>query len=116
VSNASRKSRGYATQALIAERWRELGLYPYAVDVGNGRQGVDILNTPGILAEVKATGRLSLVAQLDKLDKLGQPGVPVVLWRHNGQGPKGIGHWTATLWLEDFEHYIELLKKENGHG
>lgn len=91
------------TQALIAERWKKNGLFPHATDAGAGRQGNDILNTPGLKAEVKARDTVTLPAALAQAAADPDPGMPVVLWRHNGQGEAAMDDWTATMRLKDWE-------------
>lgn len=140
----SRKSRGLETQALIAKRWRESGLYPYATDAGSGRSGVDILNTgDGLAVEVKAKEHVSLMAGIRQARIAGlikdaeREGIsdaqtagheratdtdfwypngplPVLITRHNGQGPASIGEWTVTMTLAEFEEIVRQLQFE-GH-
>ncbi len=98
----SRKRRGMKTQALIAERWRDNGMFPHATDAGAGRPGVDILNTLGVRVEVKARGEVSLASQLAKL-RDGSDDIRLVVWRHNGQGEASMDDWTVTLTLAEFE-------------
>lgn len=109
MSAASRKHRGYATQRLLADRWRETGFAPHCHAIGAGEAGPDILDGPPHLeVEVKAQGdRMSLPAALRQAEArnrelAGRP-VPVVIWRHPGQGPASIGEWTVTMALDDFE-------------
>ena len=59
----SRKVRGAETQRLVAAYWNENG-WPWATDAGAGRSGSDLLNTPGLKAEVKARRDLNLAAWL----------------------------------------------------
>lgn len=109
----SRKARGMKTQALIAERWKEAELFPWATDAGAGRPGRDILNTPGIAPEIKARDSVSLLAALKQAQTNADNDIPVVIWRHNGQGEQRIGEWTVTMFLEDFERY-EVWRQANG--
>jgi hypothetical protein len=104
VSRAlSRKSRGMATQALLAARWVANELFPWATDAGAGRQGNDILNTPGLAVEVKARDDVSLVAALGQAMRGNPESLPIVVWRHNGQGVSSMDDWTVTMRLADFE-------------
>jgi len=98
------------TQAKIAERWRENKLFPYAQDAGAGRQGNDILNTPGLNVEVKARDTVSLVAALKQASTGEGAGKPIVIWRHNGQGLTSMDNWTVTMSLIEFE---ELWRAAN---
>ena len=104
VRAQSRKHRGYATQRLIAKRWVANGMAPYATPVGAGDQGEDILNSPdGLVVEIKARDTVTLPTALAQALKSNANAVPIVIWRHNGQGEANIGKWTVTLFLEDFE-------------
>jgi hypothetical protein len=47
MPSQSRKHRGYASQRIVAERFREAG-WPYAEPTGAGRQGTDVLGVVGI--------------------------------------------------------------------
>lgn len=100
----SRKHRGYATQRELAERWRENGMAPYAKAVGAGESGEDILDPPrGLVVEVKARDTVSLIAAIKQALKSAPSSIPIVVWRHNGQGPSNMDDWTVTLRLTDFE-------------
>lgn len=108
----TRKRRGMRTQMLMAQRWRELGLFPHCVDAGAGRPGKDLLNTPGISAEVKARNREEIQAALRQAVANAEEGdLPIAIWRHDGQGEKSIGEWTVYMRLQDFE---TLWGKTNG--
>lgn len=107
----SRKARGMKTQALLAARWVANGLFPYATDAGAGRSGNDLLNTPGLAVEIKARDDVSLTAALKQADAGSTiDTLPIVVWRHNGQGETNIGEWTVTMRLIDFE---EMWRKAN---
>lgn len=100
----SRKHRGYATQRLIAKRWKENGMAPYAVPVGAGESGEDILNPPkGLVIEVKARDTVSLQAALKQAIKSNPNAIPWIIWRHNGQGESNMDDWTVTMRLKDAE-------------
>ena len=100
----SRKRRGMRTQALLAQRWQHSGLYPNATDAGAGRPGKDILNTPGLATEVKARGRFTLLETLRQAEaNASDSEVPIVVWRHNGQGEKSMDDWTVSMRLSMFE-------------
>lgn len=110
-----RKARGAKTQALLAARWRERGLFPYATDAGAGRQGSDVLNTPGFAIEVKATTTQSLQAGLRQAEAGGR-GIPALIWRHNGQGEAQMDEWTVTLRLRDFEELVRCRQMTWGES
>ena len=56
MTSSSRKSRGAETQRLVAAYWGANG-WPYCTDAGAGRSGNDLINVPGIKAEIKEIGR-----------------------------------------------------------
>lgn len=105
----SRKHRGYATQRMLARRWNENGLFPDAYPIGAGEAGEDIQRTPGVEVEVKARDGVPLNTVLKqtvaRLTKAGSDDIPVVVWRHNGQGEAAMDEWTVTMRLVDFERY-----------
>jgi hypothetical protein len=79
-------------------------MYPAATDAGPGRSGNDLLNTPGLDVEIKAVGYTSIQAQLKACTERGSFGnMPLVIWRHNGQGEASMDDWTVTIRLADFE-------------
>lgn len=99
----SRKHRGYKTQRLLAERWRLNGIAPYGKAVGAGEAGNDILDVPGLAVEVKARDTVSLPAALRQAAASGGTDLPIVVWRHNGQGEGSMGEWTVSMSLDSFE-------------
>ncbi len=106
----SRKYRGYDSQKLVAHRLREL--YPLAEPTGAGRQGNDILATPGIGVEVKAQANISLPAFIKQAKKNAGEELPILILRLNGQGEASLGSWPVVMLMDD---WIELMKKA-GYG
>ena len=105
MANA-RVRRGRKSQDLIADRIRHL--FPDAEGVPASRDGKDVLNTPGLAIEVKATANVSLPAWLRQAKKNAAPGdLPVAIYRPNGFGPERINDWAAVITLGDL---IELLE------
>lgn len=100
MSNASRKARGAETQRLVAGYWNENG-WPWATDAGAGRSGSDLLNTPGIKAEIKARRGFDLSAWLRQASKAPGHGLALVVQRPDGFGPATIGDWPMILRQED---------------
>lgn len=100
MTSQSRKHRGYATQALLAADLRDSGVFPYATDAGAGRQGKDILNTPGAAIEVKARAGFNPAADMRQAAANAADGeTPIIVCRLNGQGPANIDAWVAfTTW------------------
>lgn len=116
VRAQSRKHRGYATQRLLANRWKANGMAPYAVPVGAGDHGEDILNSPeGLVVEIKARDTVTLPTALEQAAKSNPIAIPLVAWRHNGQGEASMDDWTITVRLKDFEElYIAWRNANNG--
>lgn len=127
ITTQSRKHRGYRTQKVFAEYIRKL--FPYAEPTGAGRQGQDILSTPGIWFELKARAGfdpksalkqahqeadVSHAAYLTALEfGVDQPApLPVAVLRMNGQGESNIGEWVACMRVDTL---LSLLE-EAGYG
>lgn len=112
----SRKHRGYATQRLLAERWQKNGLFPDAVARGAGEAGEDIYRTPGVETEVKARDDVTLPKALKQAAARAEEhdDIPVIFWRHNGQGEESMDDWTATLRLVDWEKYERWRRAASG--
>lgn len=103
------------TQALLAQRWRESGYFPFCTDAGAGRPGKDVLNTPGLSVEIKAKNRLTLPEAMRQAEANGDDGdVAIVVWRHERQGETQPGQWTVTMRLDQFEKFWELRGNNNG--
>lgn len=94
-------------------------LFPYAEPTGAGRQGRDILGTPGVWFELKARTGFNPLAALKQIEKeqgdgsLGDKlskGAAVL--RMNGQGEANIGEWVTCMRVDTL---LELLK-EAGYG
>lgn len=111
MSNASRKSRASETQRLIAAYWADNG-WPWCTDAGSGRTGSDLLNTPGIKAEIKARRDLNLSAWLRQASSAKGPGLCLVVHRPDGFGPATIGDWPMTFRQEDGL----ILLRQAGYG
>lgn len=93
MASQSRKHRGYATQKMFAEhvRW----IFPYAEPTGAGRQGKDILATPGIHFELKARSGFEPLAVMKQMRAEVSDELPIAVLRCNGQGPASIDEWIA---------------------
>lgn len=112
MATQSRKYRGYDSQKVLAEHLRVL--FPYAEPTGAGRQGRDILSTPGIYFECKARKDFKPTEALKQTvsPALEAGDIPIIVMRMNGQGPKNVGKWVA---LTELDFIIQLLK-EAGYG
>ena len=126
VASQSRKHRGYRTQKVFAEYIRKL--FPYAEPTGAGRQGKDVLSTPGIWFELKARTGFNPLAALkqahkesdeDLAERNGSPLVsyeggdlPIAVLRMNGQGEANIGEWITCMRVDT----LLILLKEAGYG
>jgi hypothetical protein len=94
-----RKDRAMETQRLLAELLREQGI-EFADTAGAGRPGRDLLNWPGVAAEVKATAGTPTVAALRQTEKYAAGDLPLVIYRPPGYGPDKIMQWPVTMRLE----------------
>lgn len=103
-----RKHRGYASQRIVADRFKEAG-WIYAEPTGAGRQGTDILGVLGVDIEVKARRGLDLTGALNQQEeRIGVDSIlPVTIIRPDGYGPARIDDWPAALKLKNL---IQLLK------
>jgi hypothetical protein len=101
----ARVRRGRKSQELVADRIRHL--YPDAKGVPASLPGKDVLHTPGMAIEVKATASVTLPAWLRQARKNALPGdLPVAIYRPNGAGPESIDDWGAVI---PFGNLVELL-------
>lgn len=107
----SRKHRGYKSQDIVAEWFRGSG-WPYAESTGAGRQGIDVTGLPGIAVEVKARRGLNLTGWLRQATGERRNGLPVLIVRPDGYGPKRIAEWPAIMTLAD----LTRLLREAGYG
>jgi hypothetical protein len=98
MSVRSRQQRGTQAQNYLADHLRLEG-WPYAESTGAGRQGADITGTPGLAWEVKASHEFRVETWLRQAES--RPGLPILVYRGNGQGLATIGRWPMILRLED---------------
>lgn len=129
MASQSRKHRGYRTQKVFAEYVRKV--FPFAEPTGAGRQGRDILSTPGVWFELKARTGFNPLAALKQVEKeataeaeetwveLDIPGplepnidLPIAVLRMNGQGEANIGEWVTCMRVDTL---LKLLE-EAGYG
>jgi len=111
MTSSSRKSRGAETQRLVAAYWGANG-WPYCTDAGAGRSGNDLINVPGIKAEIKARRDLNLAAWLRQASAARGDGLALVVHRPDGFGPATIGDWPMTFRQEDGL----ILLRQAGYG
>jgi hypothetical protein len=111
MTTSHRKARGAETQRLVAAYWAANG-WPWATDAGAGRTGNDLLNTPGIKAEIKARRDMNLVAWLRQAASAPGHGLPLLVYRPDGYGPATIGDWPMTFRQEDGL----ILLRQAGYG
>lgn len=92
-----RKHRGYASQRIVADRFREAG-WLYAEPTGAGRQGTDVLGVLGVDVEVKARRGLDLPGTLrQQADRVAEGILPVAVIRPDGYGPARVDDWPAAM-------------------
>lgn len=101
-----RKHRGYATQRLLAQYFRDNG-WEYAESTGAGRAGSDITGVP-FDVEVKARTGFQPAALMKQLEERKSNKLGFGVLRLNGQGEANIDNWVAILRLEDL---VELLRR-----
>jgi hypothetical protein len=106
-----RKHRGYASQRIVADWFREHG-WPYAEPVGAGRDGSDITGLLDIDVEVKARRGFNPKAAMDQQAERSDARLAFAVLRLDGQGPASIGAWPVVLRLDAF---TELLRQA-GYG
>jgi len=109
MSMTSSRRRGAATQVAVAAYLAEHG-WPFACDIGAGRGGADILNTPGLSIEVKARADFNPVAWIREAAT--RKGVPMCVHRPRGVGLTTVAQWPVTLRLED----LVVLLRQAGYG
>jgi hypothetical protein len=100
----ARVRRGRDSEDLSADYL--LPLFPDAVAVGNSLPGRDILNTPGIAAEVKARRRFEPLKAMRQAVKNAGDDMPMVILRCQGQGEASIGDWLVFFRFEDVRELL----------
>ena len=111
MTSQSRKHRGYRSQKVFADHVRTL--FPYAEPTGAGRQGRDILGTPGVWFELKARSGFNPLEALKQMERESEgDDVQAAVLRMNGQGEANIGQWVVCLRVDTL---LRLLK-EAGYG
>lgn len=119
MASQSRKNRGYRSQKVFAEYIRDI--FPYAEPTGAGRQGRDILSTPGVWFELKARTGFNPLAALKQIEKESLVDYPdaelrpygITVLRMNGQGEQNIGEWVVCMRVDTLK---ELLKEAGYDG
>lgn len=108
----ARVRRGRATQELIAEWLRHHG-FPKARAVAASLKGKDVLETPELHIEAKATSQADLTGALRQAQKgKADDELAVVVYRPNGYGPDRQGDW---LFVVSFRDGVQLLA-DAGYG
>lgn len=111
MASQSRKHRGYRSQKVFAEYIRDI--FPFAEPTGAGRQGKDILGTPGISFELKARSGFDPKSALKQAHAEAEEYIlPVAVLRMNGQGEANIGEWVAVMRVDT----LKQLLKEAEYG
>lgn len=105
MTSQHRKRRGAETQRLVAAAWREDG-WPFCEDAGAGRNGNDLLNTPGLAVEVKARRDYNPLAWMKQAAK--SKGLPIVVTRPDGAGETTVDDWPVILRHADLRRLLRL--------
>lgn len=106
-----RKSRGYASQRIVADYLRVNG-WPHARSIGAGESGSDIVEVVDIDVEVKARRGFSPLAAMEQQAARADGRLPFAVLRMDGQGPASIAAWPVVIRLDAF---VELLRAA-GYG
>ena len=99
-----RKHRGYKTQRLVADYFKNEG-WPHAHSVGAGAQGSDIVGLP-FDVEVKARSGFNPKAAIAQIKARGS-GLGFAVLRLNGQG-ENAAEYVAVI---EFKELVNLLKQ-----
>ncbi|ATW69381.1 holliday junction resolvase [Streptomyces phage Manuel] len=111
MTSQSRKHRGYRSQKVFADYVRPT--FPHAEPTGAGRQGRDILSTPGVWFELKARSGFNPLEALKQMERECEgDDIQAAVLRMNGQGEANIGQWVVCLRVDTL---LRLLK-EAGYG
>ncbi|UOW93299.1 holliday junction resolvase [Streptomyces phage Vorvolakos] len=111
MPSQSRKHRGYRSQKVFADYVRPV--FPHAEPTGAGRQGRDILSTPGVWFELKARAGFNPLEALKQMERESEgDDIQAAVLRMNGQGEANIGQWVVCLRADTL---LRLLK-EAGYG
>lgn len=101
MPSQSRKSRGFRTQLVVANWFRDHGLV-HAMSAGAGRPGRDVLEAFPLCIEVKARSDLNPLAWVRQNRKEAREGeLAMVVFRCNGQGEENVGEWLVLRTLAD---------------
>lgn len=112
MANA-RVARGRKSEDIWAEYLRLVALYPEAEGVGASLPGKDVLHTPGVSFELKATSQARITAALVQAGKnMDEGDIPVVVYRPPGYGAAKVGGW---IFATTGYHGCGLLKAA-GYG
>ena len=105
---SSRKQRGYDSQRIVANYFKDNG-WPFAEPVGAGRPGSDVTGIVGVDVEVKARRNLDITGTLRQQAERAVEGVlPLAVLRPDGFGPSRIGEWPCMVPLSVM---VQLLRE-----
>lgn len=98
----TRIARGRRSQVVLAALMNRYG-WPFAEAIFGAMPGRDLIGTPGLAVEIKATSDNPLPQALRQAAKhAGTSGdLPIVVWRPNGYGEDTIETWVMALTLAD---------------
>lgn len=101
-----RRRRGAESQNAVAQAFKAAG-FRYAESAGAGRNGRDVLGTPGLAVEVKARRDWSPMAWTKQAAAAADGDLPVVVARPDGFGPAHLDDWPCILRFADL---VSLLR------
>lgn len=106
MTNQSRKARGMRTQLVVANWFKERG-WVHCESTGAGRQGRDLLGTPGVAIEIKARSDLQPLAWLRQAQAASGLDLPMVIFRPNGLGEQNVSQWGVLMTLEHATYLLQ---------
>ena len=114
----SRVTRGRATEQLVADWFRNAGVFPDAERRPASLPGTDLFNTPGYSFEIKARRAFDPQAWIRQAKKNVTSGtIPVVVMRPDGVGEENVANFLAFMTLDRFTwmvNRIQWLEDANG--
>lgn len=115
MSSQSRKARARQTETIVADDLSSRLQAPYAMSVGPGRGGMDVIHLPGLAPEVKAARECDVLAALRQAEKNANGNLPFVVERPDGYGPESLGQWPMHFQYKHGVNLLEVWLKHHGY-